>query len=336
MTALDRDEWLEWRRQGLGASDVAAVMGLSPWASPWSVWADKLGLAPGVDESYVMRRGRFMEPFLADELHRETGLYVVGEQTRCTHKEYPWARCTVDGFVAESPVSSIDDVLGGFEGKAVSADVWDEVPAHYRAQVQWSMWVTGLDHWWVYVDHRRTGSVYELERDDAFIAAMVEACRTFWFEHVVTQEPPPPDGSEHTREVMNTLWTPDPDETIEADTEMVDVLLRIDADDQRIKRLTETNEARKAWVKAQMRTASRVTCGQDLRGRPRAVATWSASRELNHEAFIAAHPDEAAAYLKPPTVDATRLRARKAGRDLTDPFMRPKGRRLTITIGDTR
>lgn len=41
MTDDDRAEWLEWRRNGIGATDVAGILGVSPWASPWSVWADK-------------------------------------------------------------------------------------------------------------------------------------------------------------------------------------------------------------------------------------------------------------------------------------------------------
>lgn len=38
----ERAEWLQWRRGGLGGSDIAGVLGLSPWSSPWSVWADKV------------------------------------------------------------------------------------------------------------------------------------------------------------------------------------------------------------------------------------------------------------------------------------------------------
>ena len=45
----DRAEWLAWRRSGIGASDVAGILGISPWASPFTVWADKLGLLPDED-----------------------------------------------------------------------------------------------------------------------------------------------------------------------------------------------------------------------------------------------------------------------------------------------
>ena len=48
---MNRAEWLNWRRTGLGGSDIAAVLGLSKWRTPWDVWADKKGLLPEKEET---------------------------------------------------------------------------------------------------------------------------------------------------------------------------------------------------------------------------------------------------------------------------------------------
>ena len=64
MTTVDtRAEWLRWRRSGIGASDIAALLGISPWASPFSVWADKLGLLPDeeLDDDDVREFGRRLD-----------------------------------------------------------------------------------------------------------------------------------------------------------------------------------------------------------------------------------------------------------------------------------
>ena len=51
---LSRDEWLAIRRTGIGSSDIAGVLGLSPWASPYTVWADKRGRVPPVEQTEAM------------------------------------------------------------------------------------------------------------------------------------------------------------------------------------------------------------------------------------------------------------------------------------------
>ena len=40
----DRVEWLEARKDGLGASDAAALLGLSPWKTNVQLWEEKCGL----------------------------------------------------------------------------------------------------------------------------------------------------------------------------------------------------------------------------------------------------------------------------------------------------
>ena len=68
--------WHEARKSGLGGSDIAAVLGLSKWASPMDVWYQKRGLVDPLEESNAMRRGRLLEPAIAEWYAEETGLQV--------------------------------------------------------------------------------------------------------------------------------------------------------------------------------------------------------------------------------------------------------------------
>lgn len=99
----ERAEWLQWRRGGLGGSDIAGVLGLSPWSSPWSVWADKVINRTDDNETDAMEFGRLAEPLVRTYFERRTGLYVRGEQARMIHPDHPWARITLDGWVADDP-----------------------------------------------------------------------------------------------------------------------------------------------------------------------------------------------------------------------------------------
>lgn len=203
---LDRAAWLADRRKGVGASDVAGILGLSPWATPYSVWADKVYGSDDDHESEAMAFGRRAEAMVAEWFHEKTGLYVGGQQQRCQWV-VPHHMCTIDGRVYESKIDadhhmmSHADPLGALEIKTTSATPkdWEDdgIPIQYQCQGQWTMHVTGLDHLWFAVLHLAFGRpdlvVYELARDEGDIDLIVKAVDTFWTDHVLTGVPPDTD-----------------------------------------------------------------------------------------------------------------------------------------------
>lgn len=213
-TTTDRPTWKAWRRGGLGASDLPAILGLSPWASPFSVWADKSGLLPDEDdESDFMEFGRWAELMIGPWFADRTGLLVAGEQMQCTHKDEPWMRCTLDGLVFEGkPYAggvgfAIDEALGPLQIKTTTfGPRWTEIPAHIQAQEQWELHVTGMDRVWIAALHGRRLEIYELERDQADIDLMVERARAFWHDHVLTGDPPEVDGSDATAAAIAAIY----------------------------------------------------------------------------------------------------------------------------------
>ena len=206
MTA--RADWLTWRRGGLGGSDLPAVLGISPWSSPFAVWVDKVGLLPAEDdETDFMEFGRWAELMIGPWFASRTGLTVAGEQTWCSHPGEPWQRCTVDGFVLDDPDACLADARGLMQIKTTAPGRrWEEIPAHIQAQEQWEMHVTGLDHVWLPVLHGRRLEVYELERDQDDIDMMIDRARSFWFDNVLAQQPPPIDGSDATERALKALY----------------------------------------------------------------------------------------------------------------------------------
>lgn len=230
MTAVERAEWLDWRRKGIGASDVAAILGISPYASPWSVWANKVGLLDDDDETDVMEFGRWAELMVAPWFEERTGLKVAGAQTRVELTGHEWRRCTVDGFVAEddlvaldlergTPASDLAGVLGLCQIKTTGPGRrWEELPAHIQAQEQWEMHVTGLDHVWLPVLHGRRLEVYELDRDDDDVELIVERVEAFYRGHVLTGDPPELDGHEATLRGLAAIYpTHTPGDTVSID-----------------------------------------------------------------------------------------------------------------------
>ena len=74
--AITHDEWLALRRTGIGGSDAGAIMGVSPYKGAYSVWADKIGKLPPIEDNEAMRQGRDLEDYVARRFAEKTGLRV--------------------------------------------------------------------------------------------------------------------------------------------------------------------------------------------------------------------------------------------------------------------
>ncbi len=202
---MEHNDWLEHRRNGLGGSDSAAIVGLNPYMSPFDVYADKLGLSPEKDDSEAMRQGRDLEEYVAQRFVEHTGKRVRRRNAIFFNQEYPWMLANIDRQIVGEEA--------GLECKTTSvlnrADFKNgEYPPNYYVQCMHYMAVTGFKKWYLAVLVLNKGfHVFEIERDEGEIQALVEAEKYFWEEHVVKQVPPPPDGSERTTEVLKSLYS---------------------------------------------------------------------------------------------------------------------------------
>lgn len=201
----DRDAWLDWRRGGIGASDIAGVLGISRWSSPWRVWAEKVGLLGGQQATNAMKAGIYLEDGIRRWYADETGLHVEKAGAAMQSLRSPLLRCTGDGEVYNPATGAL---LGGLEIKNEGpGSAWTAVPDQYQAQGQWQMAVAGWDRVHFAVLHGRNpdfGCV--LERDDRDIEFMVERAEEFWADHVAAGVPPDIDGSEATARALAEVY----------------------------------------------------------------------------------------------------------------------------------
>lgn len=200
---MSREEWLRQRRQSIGGSDAAAIVGLSAYASPYSVWADKLGLVPEKEDTEAMRLGRDLEEYVAKRFTEETGKKVKRYPYIIRNENYPFAHANIDRVLVGEKA--------GLECKTTSTlDVKQfrgvEFPEKYYAQCVHYLAVTGLQRWYLAVlVFGRGFFTYCLERDEAEIEALMTAERLFW-KNVEEKTPPLADGSEATSETLRTLY----------------------------------------------------------------------------------------------------------------------------------
>lgn len=227
----DEDAWHLWRAGGIGGSDIAGLIGLSPYSSPVSIYYDKIGVTAPMPETQRLRLGKRMEQVLALEFHDLTGLWCVGEQTWCVHPDHSWARCTVDGFAAGThehddefgPDTWSERALGTVQFKTDGRFGWpDGIPPNIRAQCVWEMGVTGLRHCWLVVMFAGFRiETFEIPWDEDAADDwdfMHTRAAQFWRDHIEAGIVPPMDEHPATARALGEVYSdPDPGSILDAD-----------------------------------------------------------------------------------------------------------------------
>jgi putative phage-type endonuclease len=101
----DKQQWLEGRRRGIGGSDVAAVLQLSPWRTPLDVWNDKLGLSPEHEMTSSLYWGTTLEQVVAKEFALRTGFKLQNVNHQFADPETPWAIANIDRAIINPEIA---------------------------------------------------------------------------------------------------------------------------------------------------------------------------------------------------------------------------------------
>lgn len=215
----DREAWLGLRKKGVGGSEVAAIMGLSPWKSAYQVWADKVvGVTDDLSDKPSVEWGNILEPVVGahfKELHPDYEVRRVNAVCRSIAR--PWAQASLD-YEIRVPGRG----WGVLEIKTAglrSADRWaDGVPVFYQTQVAHYLSVTGRPYAYVAVliggqDYRE----YLIERDEADVRAVDAAVDEFWHGCVEGGKAPDADAMDGPA-VFEVHGAPEREYDFEAET----------------------------------------------------------------------------------------------------------------------
>lgn len=207
---MSREDWLAQRRKTIGGSDAAAIVGLSRYSTPYTIFMDKTGRLPDKPDTEAMRLGRDLEDYVAKRWQEATGKKVRRLQAMLYNPVYPFAHADVDRMVIGEDA--------GLECKTTSTlDVKQfngvEFPEKYYAQCVHYLAVTGLKRWYLAVLVFGRGFFeFTLERDQLEIDALMTAEAEFWTENVAKDNPPPPDGSQATTDALQVIYAESQDE----------------------------------------------------------------------------------------------------------------------------
>jgi putative phage-type endonuclease len=203
-------EWHAARAGRVGGSDIAAILGLSPWTSQFSLWHERKGLVPHQAEKPEMTWGKRLEPVVCDAFREGHNEFYVprGAGAVYAHDERAWQVASPDAlvFTGDPP-----DLTSGLEIKTDRFDIgWGatgsvEIPPYYRCQVQWCMDVFDLPEW--HVAFLCSGSDYReylIKADPADQQLMRQAARGF-LDTLERNERPSIDDHDATYEAVKAL-----------------------------------------------------------------------------------------------------------------------------------
>ena len=198
-TDISEEEWLDYRRTGLGGSDVSAVMGVSPFTTARDLYYDKLKIVPAIDDedNWVQKEvGHLLEGLVAKIFHVKTGYRIYQVKKMFRHPVYHFMIADVDFFV-ELPDGSIA-ILEIKTTNYNATDKWwhmgkEVVPLNYELQGRHYMAVMGANRVYyccLYGNNENEVIIRYIDRDLDYESEMIALEEHFWVNHVQAQVPP--------------------------------------------------------------------------------------------------------------------------------------------------
>jgi len=214
---MTNGEWLAKRREGIGGSDAGAIMGLSNYGSPLTVYLQKKGLIENKKESVAARRGTILEPYIRQIAREEyPNLQIEEVPYMFFSEENPFMLANIDGLIWAGASLEINDKTvidgwGGFEAKSSKTGYGfgdDEVPDSYYAQVQHYMEVLHLK-WFllsVYILETEEVKHYFIMRNQEFIDKMISQEKDFWENNYLKEVIPAAVGLESEEDMITGMF----------------------------------------------------------------------------------------------------------------------------------
>jgi putative phage-type endonuclease len=279
---MNRAEWKEARRGGIGGSDAAVVLGVSPWKTPLELYLEKRGEGPEVEENEYMRWGNLLEPVIRQRYADVTGMAVAVPDEILKHPKHPFMIANVDGLLPDRVL----EVKTSRTGQGWGEEGSDEIPQPYLAQVTHYMSVTGRELADVAVliggsDFR----IFSVELDRELEHMMIEKEQEFW-KMVESETPPEPRSFE---DVQKRFGKSSVSAIVQASPVIVDVVRMLKETRDELENLKAHEERLKFQIMKEMGEADTLAHNEDI------LATWKLDKpgkRLNQKYLKETFPEQ--------------------------------------------
>ncbi len=267
-------EQLKLRKTGIGASEIGAIVGLNPYKSALDVYCAKTGITDPPEDNSFVEWGRILEQPIAEKYAKDTGARLRNYRKTRAHRNHPWILATPDRMAYMNGDRWLLEIktAGYFSGRRWGSE-GDEIPEEYLVQAAWQMAVCDMGRCDVAAllggnDYR----VFRVDRDKALEARLIELGREFWFDNVIADNPPEPDGSDAAKRALAVIFPNDDGEIIAGGEEAEEWAYKL----QQARGIKETAEAAEREASSHLKRLIGDNAG--IAG-AWGMATWKASKD---------------------------------------------------------
>lgn len=284
-----REEWLDVRKNGIGSSEVATIVGLNPFETPYELWRRKRGLDAPQEESFAMKAGHYLEDAVAQFWHDETGRDIIKRSAIdwiIRRDDKPWMQVSPDRtFWLDGKHSN--DNKGILECKTTQLAVdGDDLPKHWFCQVQYQLGVAEIEQGSIaWLTQGREFGYRDITLVPDFYGWLCEEAERFYTDCIIGGKEP---DATSVRDVLLKFSRHTDGKVIEVTEELYGAYTQLKEVKKSLAALDEQKEALEEKLKIAFGDAEALSYGGHT------IATFKApkpSMKFDAKAFTAAHPE---------------------------------------------
>jgi putative phage-type endonuclease len=286
----ERAEWLKLREEGIGSSEVATIIGINPYETPFQLWRRKLGIDPPKTENFAMRAGHYLEDAVARFWMDETGQEVIKSSAGdwlIVDDDKPYLRVSPDRTYWLKDMPKNNKNKGILECKTTQKSIdSDDIPKHWFVQVQYQLGVAGLEEGalaWLSAGREFGYKPLAFVKD--FYDYLCEEVTRFWVDNIQNRIEP---SAVNAQDVMLKYNKHTDGKTLEVGSDVFNNYLKLKSVKERIAELDIEKAQLEDSIKSVFEDAEAISYGGDT------IATWKApkpSKKFDTKAFQAMHPE---------------------------------------------
>lgn len=291
----DRNEWLEYRKSGIGSSEVATIVGLNPFETPYQLWRRKVGLDTPKVETFAMKAGHYLEDAVSQFWQDETGCEVIKRSAGdwlVRSNEKPFMQVSPDRTYWLAGETRNNSNKGILECKTTQRQVDpDDLPKHWFCQVQYLLGVSELTHGSLaWLTMGREFGYKDIALVPDFFQWLSEETERFYIDNIKGMQEP---SAVNVADILLKYNRHQTGKIIEVGDEIFKAYEDLKEVKKEIDALTERKEAYEEKIKMAFTDAEAISYGGET------IATWKApkpSMKFDAKEFQAANPDLAKEY----------------------------------------
>jgi putative phage-type endonuclease len=288
ITPKTHEEWLSLR-QGIGSSEIATILGLNKWETPYQLWLRKTGQLPPKEETFAMKAGHYLEDAVSKFWQDETGRQVIKSSSAeniYIHPEKDFLRVSPDRTYWIPGMPKNEDNKGILECKTTQMVVDAEnIPEYWFCQVIYQMGVMQKEQASLaWLQGGRDFGYMDITFVPDFYQFLIEEAEKFWFVNVLDRVEPALTTSE---DVLKKFASHFDGKMVDATENLMLEVSRLKDIKKDIKELEGKKDGIEEQLKLYMLDAELLAFGGQK------LATWKTakgSQKFNDKAFAAAHP----------------------------------------------